>query len=94
MEGKKEEEKKVSADQNSIQPVNPENQISSVNTSIDTEAKIKELEAKFSNVKFSMDEKDQLREIFDTKAPGEETNDALAKFLKACSEDQKKNRNQ
>lgn len=63
MEGKKDEEEKKgsAADQNTIQPVNPENEIKPM----DTEAKIKELEAKFTNVKFNQDEKDKLREIFD-----------------------------
>lgn len=93
MEGSnKEEEKKGAQDQNTIQPVNPENQINNVELTTDTEEKIKELEAKFSNVKFSQDEKDTLRQIFNDTAPGEETNSKLAKFLKECAEGQKRNR--
>lgn len=86
MEGSnKEEEKKGTDNQNEIQSVNPENQISSI-TEAETEAKIKEIEAKFSAVKFSMEEKDMLRQIYSENAPGEELNTKIAKLLKEMSE--------
>ena len=84
MEGSNKEEEKKGAD-NQIQSVNPENQISSI-TEAETEAKIKEIEAKFSAVKFSMEEKDMLRQIYSENAPGEELNTKIAKLLKDMSE--------
>lgn len=49
---------------------------------MDTDAKIKQLEAKFTNLKFNMEEKDKLAEIFENNAPGEATNIKIAEFLK------------